>query len=173
MRGGREREGGRGREAMAAATKKLDEEEEEKRSAAAAVAAHVCLSIANKSVRVWRARRRTGVPPHPPPVMKWPLDFQPAVSSHSILTLGVQEALWHFMPAAAALQGMQPRWRFRLPASVRPSVRSIILNAVAERPRPTERPSTTALRDPYPRRAIARTKLLRCRANSPPPPSLR
>ena len=133
MRGGREGEGGR--EAMAAATKKLDDEEEEKRSAA--VAAHVCLSIANKSVRVWRARRRTGVPPQPPPVMKWPLDFQPAVSSHSILTLGVQEALWHFMPAAAALQGMQPRWRFRLPASVRspvrPSVRSIILNAVADR----------------------------------------
>ena len=56
MRGGRERGRGRGREAMAAATKKLDEEEEEKRSAA--VAAHVCLSIANKSVRVWRARRR-------------------------------------------------------------------------------------------------------------------
>ena len=52
-------EGGRGREAMAAATKKLDEEEE-KRSAADAVAAHVCLSIANKSVRVWRARRRSG-----------------------------------------------------------------------------------------------------------------
>ena len=55
---------------MAAATKKLDEEEEEEKRSAA-VAAHVCLSIANKSVRVWRARRRTGVPPHPPPVMKW------------------------------------------------------------------------------------------------------
>ena len=40
---------------MAAATKKLDEE---KRSAADAFAAHVCLSIANKSVRACVARQK-------------------------------------------------------------------------------------------------------------------
>ena len=73
---------------MAAATKKLDEE---KRSAA--VAAHVCLSIANKSVRVWRARRRTGVPPHPTPFMKWLLDSPRAVPCHPASRIKVGEAL--------------------------------------------------------------------------------
>ena len=128
---------------------------EERSAVAFVVAAHVCLSIANKSVcRVPQGffnmnQRRTV------PFRMYILTLLRNLPSDQIATCKCE--MKNRCCISCRLQGMQPRWRFRLP---RPSGRSIILNAVAAAADLRRKRRTTALQDPYPRR----TKLLRCRA---------